>query len=274
VNVSVNSAATGSLLDRLRGARSARPQVDPELSGGLREWLEDALSDALSATSGGMPEGAPALVIDNLSRRRSLGAGELAEVDLQGSADETAVRRLVSCAFRQWVTTGKLGDPLADSLAAISVGGDPDGIVERVSRMPIADRAQLESEIARHAGRIMQTWPSLCASWRPRTNEKITIPLCGRRIILSAVVDLAVGPQASKNASVCIVGIETGPRRAADEIEMRFCALVETLRSGAPPSRVGRFYTRTGELLVEPVDEHLLVASLLETIELVERLCQ
>ena len=43
--------------------------------------------------------------------------------------------------------------------------------------------------------------------------------------------------------------------------DLHFYALVEALRSPAPPFVVATYYTRTGELDVDPVTEELLVAA-------------
>ena len=40
----VSTVTSVSILDKLRGAGAPRPQADPELAGGLREWLEDSLA--------------------------------------------------------------------------------------------------------------------------------------------------------------------------------------------------------------------------------------
>jgi hypothetical protein len=269
VNASAEAHPGQGLLEKLRGSGRSRPVADPELAGGLREWLEDSLS----STARRVPEGGPALVIDTVSRRRLLSLRPRRQAQPIEISNQAMVQNLVSCLFRQWITTRSIGDPLADAIAAQVVSGDPEGIVERVSRMPAARRSALQSELSGHARQIASMWPPLCASWHPRTGEKVAIPLCGRKIILSATVDLAIGPQASTDASVCIVGIETAPPRRSHEIDMRYCALVETLRSGAPPSRVGKFYTQSGQFRIEPVNEHLLVSALLETVDLAERLC-
>jgi hypothetical protein len=114
----------------------------------------------------------------------------------------------------------------------------------------------------------------LCPAWYPRTRERISIPLCGGRILLDGVVDLVMGAQAADEATVCIVQIYTSPRDVqALRADLHFHALLETLRAGASPYRVASYSTGTGELYVEPVDEHLLVGALLKTIEWTERLC-
>ena len=60
--------------------------------------------------------------------------------------------------------------------------------------------------------------------------------------------------------------------QARIESDLHFLALLETLSAGAAPSRVATYYTGTGELYAEPVDEHLLVSALLRTISGIERL--
>jgi hypothetical protein len=254
--------ASDSLLDRLRGTGTDRPRVDPELAGGLREWLEDALAECSSRLSSG-----PAVQLNDRVRRR------LADKASAEAPEQTAMRNLVGCLFRQWVTSRSIEDPLEEAAAAHSVTGDPDGSVALVSGMSRARRSAFALELRGHADRISRAWPPLCASWRPRTSERIVIPLCGRRIILSTRIDLVVGHQAKTDATVCIVDADPQPLGRFDASDIGFHALLETLRSGAPPSRAARFHTSTAQLTVESVGEHLLVSSLLETIDSVKRLC-
>jgi len=136
------------------------------------------------------------------------------------------------------------------------------------------DERRLLFEVVRmHAAQIAATWPALSPAWFPRTHERLTIPLCGGRVMLSGVADLAVGPQAAFEASVCVVGVETERSGPEPRTHLHFLALLETLRAGAAPSRVASYYTATGELDAEPVDEHLLVSALLRVVAGVEELC-
>jgi hypothetical protein len=98
--------------------------------------------------------------------------------------------------------------------------------------------------------------------WLPRTQERLVVPVVGGRVVLSGVVDLAFGGPAGERASVCVVEIKSGRRRIEHRADLHFYALLETLRSGAPPFRIATYYTRTGELDVEPVTDDVLVGAL------------
>ncbi len=135
------------------------------------------------------------------------------------------------------------------------------------------ERRMLFEDLRMHSTRIAATWPALSPAWFPRSHERLTVPLCGGRVVLSGIADLVVGPQAAIEASVCVVGVEAGRRGAEPRTHLHFLALLETLRAGAAPSRVATYYTRTGELDAEPVDEHLLVSALLRVVAGAEALC-
>lgn len=266
-----------ALLDRLRGAGMPRPHVDPELAGGLREWLEDSVAGC--AASVGMM--GRVVRVDSHLLSASRPPVSLVHKPTTGAVEaarDEVLASLVRCIFRQWVTTRSIGrrtgQPLEDALDSLSVSGDPGGTVESVNRLNPKRRKALSDEVARHAASISATWPVLCPAWYPRTRERISIPLCGGRILLSCVVDLVIGAQACDEATVCLVQVGTAltsPR--ADGAQLHFNALLETLRAGASPCRVAHYDTGSGELYVEPVDEHTLVGALLETIEVTEKTC-
>ena len=266
-----------ALLDRLRGAGMPRPHVDPELAGGLREWLEDSLAGCAASVG----RAGRVVRVDSQLLSASHPHGRLVQGPTPGAVDfarDDVLVSLVRCIFCQWVTTKNIGrrsgQPFLDAIDSLSVSGDPGGTVEAVNRLSPQRRKALSDEVTRHAANISATWPVLCPAWYPRTRERISIPLCGGRIRLDCVVDLVIGAQATEEATVCLVQVgtaTTNPR--ANGAELHFNALLETLRAGAPPCRVARYATGSGELYVEPVDEHILVGALLETIEVTEKAC-
>jgi hypothetical protein len=278
------------LLDKLRGVGMQRPRVDPELAGGLREWLEDALSGAASL----LPERSPAIrvgrpEVGGSETYRSVrgparavpGAARVASAPATAVRDEL-VANLVRPLFRQWVTTRRLGNPMGDALASLSVSGDPEGTLIALERMGANQRKAVADEVSEQASVIAATWPALSAAWYPKTGERITVPLCGGRIVLGGVIDLVIGAQAVTEATVCIVDVDSSPRqgqiRRPREVQtdgaVDFLALLETLRSGAAPCRVARYASATGDLDVKPVDENLLVGALLKTVQTAERICR
>jgi hypothetical protein len=189
-------------------------------------------------------------------------------------SEEMARGSLVDALFRQWVTTGRLDEPWSDALAAVAVGGDPDGIAGFVAGLVPERRQALAEEIGEHAAGMVARWPVPSPMWLPRTQERVVVPLVGGRVVMNGVVDLAFGGPAGERASVCVVELKSGRRRVEHRGDLHFYALLETLRSGAPPFRIATYYTRTGELDVEAVSEDVLVNALQRVLAGAVKLCR
>lgn len=101
-------------------------------------------------------------------------------------------------------------------------------------------------------------FPPLKLSWRPRLESSLSTSLCADRIRLRGKIDLALGRPTGTTAGVLIVDFKTGrPGRSGAE-DLRFYALLETLRSGVPPFRVASWYLDSGQCHAEDVGEDLL----------------
>jgi hypothetical protein len=255
-------SAPVELLDRLRGDADRRPVVDPGLAGGLREWLEDGAADALGAA---WPRGEQ-IVVDRRMISSAVGGATAAEVTAP-----LARAVLVSALFRQLVTTGRIDDPVADALSAVGVDGRGDRIAEFLVRLPSAERAALLAQIVDHAEVLITTWPAVAPAWLPRTAERRIVPVAGGRIVLSGVIDLVLGAPARDRASVCLVDVRTGERRADHCEDRHFLGLLETVCAGAPPFRLATFYSATGEVDVEDVDDELLFAAARRAVDAIHR---
>jgi len=267
--------AGDELLRRLRGHGTPRPAVDPGLAGGLRDWLEDGLAAAGAGDPGSAAS--PGVRVT----KETLTAALLCEAHLvarrstpRGVTVELARGGLVDALFQQWVTVGRIDDPFAEALGALTVGGDEDGIAAFVEGLPEAERRALADEIAAHAAGIAARWPVPSPTWLPRTQERVVVPLVGGRVVLGGVVDLALGAPAGATASVCVVEVKSGRRRLEHRADLHFYALLETLRSGAPPFRVATYYTRSGELDVEPVTDDVLIGAVQRVLAGGRRLCR
>ena len=60
---------------------------------------------------------------------------------------------------------------------------------------------------------------------------------------------------------MALVEVKSGSRRVEHRADLHLYALLEALRSPAPPFVVATYYSRTGELDVDPVTDELLVAA-------------
>jgi len=278
VPIAVKQPVTGvlardGLLRRLRGDGVPRPEIDPGLAGGLRDWLEDGLVESVGALSSGTD-----VVRVN---KESLNQVLLCEAHLVAGRRaprvgtvELARGSLVDALFRQWSTIGVIDDPWADAVASFEVDGDRDGVLAFVAGLPETHRRRLAAEVAEHAAHITERWPVPSPAWLPRTQERLEVPLCGGRVVLAGVVDLVLGSPAQERASVCLVELKSGARRLEHRPDLHFYALLEALRSGAPPFRIATYYTGTGELDAEPVGEDTLVSALARVLDGAIRLCR
>ena len=166
---------------------------------------------------------------------------------------------LVDALFRQIVTVGSVGDPLADALDGLGIDERQSALVAWIGDLAPSELAELRAEVDRQAQGLAHRWPALDPCWLPRTQESVRAMLAGGMIELSARVDLAIGRPAEAESSVAIVEVKSGARRPAHRDDLRFYALVEALRSPAPPFAVATYYSRTGEVDVESVTRDMLV---------------
>jgi len=252
------------LLGRLRITGRPRPKTDPELAHRLRAELEDGLLGDDSDRRGGPP-----LVVtkDRLTRVLACEAHYVAsEFGDRLPTVAMACGALIDVLFRQLVTVGSISDAMADGLAALSVDDHHRALVSWIDRLTDSQRDELRTEVERQANGLVRRWPTLDPAWFPRTQESVRVRLAGGTIELSARVDLAIGAPAQDEGSVAIIEIKSGVRRVEHRSDLHFYALLETLRSLAPPFVVATYYTRTGELDVEPVSDDLLIGAARRTL--------
>lgn len=210
--------------------------VDPGLAGGLRAWLEDAASVVVRARG----EDAPAL---------HLGARELFGVDTEGRgvAGDAVTGSLVHALLRQLVTTGVIDDPLDDAVRALRVEPRRIDIVRAVDGMTESARVALRAEVTRHVVQLRGLLPKLGAEELPCTDDRVTVPLAGGRVVLHATMDVRAGVWGTRGTDVALaIGLSVQGSWTAAWRRMRLLAVLETIRSGTPPRRLAVLHTGAG----------------------------
>jgi len=262
-----------ALLERLRVTGRPRPAADPDFSADLRSFVEDGVvvpSQSSSAT------GAGRLLVtrDRLTtalacpvHRSSARSVDRTDGWAGGPVDpqhafttSLACGALVGALFRQIVAVGGFDDPMVDGLEALSLDAYQAPLVDWIGGLSSAERSGLGAEVDRQARSLLERWPALDAAWLPRTQEMLRAPLVGGAVELCVWVDLAVGRPTGHEASVALVDVVSGARRPEHGDDRRFAALVAALRGSVPPFAVATYYSRTGELDVDPVDQEYLVS--------------
>jgi hypothetical protein len=174
---------------------------------------------------------------------------------------------LVGALFRHLVLWGPAPDLFRQALEALSVEPRGADLSAFIGTLPANERARLMADVAEQGHVLNARWSRLPARWLPRTNDRVALPFSGGRVILCGTVDLVIGAPCHDRASVCLVDLVAGPPRPEHRDEVHLAALLETLRSGAPPFRVVTQYATTGDAVVEDLTEDQLIDAVRRTVD-------
>ncbi|MCY3560396.1 MAG: PD-(D/E)XK nuclease family protein [bacterium] len=161
----------------------------------------------------------------------------------------------------------ELVDAALESLARgdSSLGGWLDQCAE-------VDRAELRGLAINSVAAFFDCWPPLQRRWRPATESSSRVELCGGRIVLGGKTDLTLGRAEGTAADKVIVDLKTGWRQPrAHRDDLRFYALMETVKLGTPPRKLATYYLDSADLDDEEVDEDLLEVALRRTVDGIRR---
>jgi len=100
---------------------------------------------------------------------------------------------------------------------------------------------------------FFECFPPLRRDWLPRTDTPIVVWFCDDRISLRGKPDLAFGQARGDEAGVLIVDLKTGRSYPQHLDDLRFYALLQTLKVGVPPFRVASYYLDSATFHAEDV---------------------
>ncbi|MFA5565448.1 MAG: PD-(D/E)XK nuclease family protein [Acidimicrobiia bacterium] len=109
---------------------------------------------------------------------------------------------------------------------------------------------------------FFEGFPPLKPKWRPNFESRRRVELLDGRLVWSAKFDLTLGQSRGLEAGKAIIDFKTGGTNQNHVDDLRFYALVETLRFQVPPRLVASYYLDSGELAVEEVTVAVLEAAL------------
>ncbi len=254
------------VVDDLMAFGQDRPRFGREVADGLRADIDDALTPLLDDSD------------DVLwLSKNALGQVHACEAHFQalegegfqwnaGNARGTVAHRAVelSVTSRGDVIPLDLVDHAIDSLCRDDRRNGPGAWLLAASPFELADlRAGVNDLVAK----FLECWPPLKPRWAPRAETGIGADLCGGRVTLWGKVDLVLGRPVADQARALVVDLKTGGAYPSHLDDLRFYALVYTLRIGVPPFRVASYYLDTATFHVEDVSVDTLALAARRTVD-------
>lgn len=253
-------------LDILGAPGPERPHFDPALGKALRAELEDRLAPLVA----GPPDGEALFV-----RKHDLAA-------VHGCEGAWLAQRAEPFTWSAATARGTVahkaielsvhwhGDPtpvelVEAALCSLRAGGG-DSLSAWLAELSEGQSAELRGEAAARVAKFLECFPPLRPSWRPVPESRLRAELCERRVVLVGKVDLTLGAASGTVAGKVLVDMKTGGFAPSHREDLRFYALIETLRIGVPPRLLASCYLDSGELHPEPVTEALLWAAVERTV--------
>jgi hypothetical protein len=240
------------------GARPhERPEFDPRLRDDLREELEDRLAP----------------LVDHLPPKDDLWLSKRGLATVHGCEGLFAAEDEEEFAWSPRLAVGTVahkaielsvnwrGEPVPGDLVDEGIArliAEGRGIGDYLGGLREAERADLRSGAVERTTMFLECFPPLEPRWRPVTELRLRADLCGARVVLSGKVDLAVGRADGLRAGKVLVDLKTGGFAPSHREDLRFYALLETLRVGVPPRLVASYYLDGGRPHEEAVDEDVL----------------
>ncbi len=260
-------------LDALGATEGERPTFDAGIGARLRAQLEAGLADAL----GDLAEGEDLSISKHLLGRIHGCEVRLLVEDAAGDEFQVTVPIARGTIAHKAVELGIhwAGEPLPLDLvdeAMASLANTDHWLTDFLQTCTEAERAELRSTAGDRVAKFFETFPPLSAKWRPVTESSQIVDLAGGRIRLRGKVDLTLGTARGMQAGKVIIDLKTGVPNPVHRDDLRFYALLDTIRLGVPPRLVASFYLDLAEARTEEVTEGVLDAALARTVDGVRRL--
>lgn len=244
------------------GDPGARPDFDPGLAAELRDRLETGLADVAA----GLREGSSLTIAKHLLNGvHGCQARYLHERARPFEPSVPIVRGTVAHKALELAVHWP-GTPLPLALvdeAMARIAATDHWAADFLATISPTEHAELRGASVEIVNAFLESWPPLVPEMRPATEARLWAELCGGRVVLKGQADLTLGQPigSGTTARKVIVDYKTGGRSPEHRNDLRFYALVETLRLGVPPRLLVTAYLNTATLETETVTADLLVAT-------------
>ena len=258
----------------LLGAKpSERPAFDAELRHHLRAELEAGLAPILDLLPGQETLFVNKHALSQVHGCEDQFLGERAEpfqwnpAIVRGSVAHKAVELSI-----HWETDPVPLELVDEAIARLTFG--TGSLADWLQTADAVERAEVRALANESVAMFLECFPPLKKSWRPVTEFPMKVELFDRRIVLQGRVDLTLGHARGTTANKVLIDFKSGRFSPAHVDDLRFYALLETIRIGTPPRQLASYYLETGRPVAESVTEPMLEAALHRTIDGATRMAQ
>ncbi|MEM7092699.1 MAG: PD-(D/E)XK nuclease family protein [Actinomycetota bacterium] len=170
-----------------------------------------------------------------------------------------------------WRTVPIATELVDEAIGSLSNDGSP--IADYLRSIPEVERAQLRSEAANSTQAFLDGFPPLRAKpqWRPAVEVRGRYECLDGAVVLSGKVDLSLGGPSGDRSGRVFIDLKTGRRSHTHREDLRYYALIETVRYGTPPRALASYYLDESRLSVEHVTADVLWSASDRVIGAVER---
>ena len=251
----------------LLGAKpSERPQFDAELRHHLRAELEAGLAP----------------ILDQLPDETQLFVSKYPLSQIHGCEDKFLAERAEPFTWTPATARGSVShkavelslhwdrDPVPlelvdEAIARLSFGSG--SLADWLQTATTVDRAEVRAQANERVSKFLECFPPLKPAWRPVTESAAKVELFSNRIVLQGRVDLTLGHTRGTTANKVLIDFKSGGFSPSHVDDLRFYALLETIRMGTPPRLVATYYLDSGRPFPEAIHEGVLDAALHRTID-------
>ncbi|HUQ39045.1 MAG TPA: PD-(D/E)XK nuclease family protein [Acidimicrobiales bacterium] len=261
--------------DELLDRGGARPIFPDNLGEILRAELEEQLAPVAAR----VPEGEPVWVSKGtLSQVLHCETHHVTEAEAgfewtpanaKGTVAHKAIE--ITVGMGRTAPAGELVDLAITRLVETGADRGPGRWIEQAAEVEVAELRTNATDIV---AKFQDAFPPLSRKWTPRVEWPLKARLCDERIHLQGKPDLVLGQAIGTQARVLIVDFKTGRPSNTHIEDLRFYAVLETLRCGVPPFRLATYYLDSGTWHAEDVTVDALRSAALRIAGGVSRLVE
>jgi len=259
------------VLDLLGASRDERPSFDTVLRHELRRVLDDGLAPFVERVGDDQLWVSKHLLGQVFGCERKYVADEASPFEwavpiARGSVAHKAIELSIHRKGRP--SPLELVD---DAIESLSDG--LDGLADFLQTCGDNKIAELRAEANERVTKFMESFPPLLPRWWPVTESRLRLEIHGL-FIFSGKVDLSLGKADGTTAGKVLIDFKTGGYSPLHREDLRFYALLETIRVGTPPRLLTSYYLDQGTNHPEEVTEDHLHAAALRLIDGVGRIIE